>query len=149
MLRIEVAELKNRPALLGACISCPVLHAKLEEALKDASVLETTSKSPVATSCSSCEVVALKNIELAHHLDVVYEENDYKRKLIGWLSGREPQLSMMIAEFKRADSRGLGFEKVGECSGESVKEKSEKIGDIIAPPLSTPKNNSFEPSQTT
>ena len=32
-------------------------------------------------------------------------------------------------------------------SGESVKEKSEceKIGDIIAPSLSTPKNNSFEP----
>ena len=32
VLTIEVAELKNRPALLGACISCPVLHAKLEEA---------------------------------------------------------------------------------------------------------------------
>ena len=34
VLRIEVTELKNRPALLGACISCPVLHAKLEEAHK-------------------------------------------------------------------------------------------------------------------
>ena len=45
MLRIEVAELKNRPALLGACISCPVLHAKLEQALKKASVLETALKS--------------------------------------------------------------------------------------------------------
>ena len=68
------------------------------------------------------------------------------RKLLGGLSGREPQLSMMIAKFKRADGRGLGFEKVGECSDESVKEKSEceKIGDIIAPPFSTPKNNSFE-----
>ena len=147
VLRTEVAELKTRPALLGACMSCPVLHAKLEEALKNASVLEAALKSPIATSCSSCEVVTLKNVELAHRLDVVYEENDYMRKLLGWLSGREPQLSMMIAEFKRADGRGLGFEKVGECSGESVKEKSEceKIGDIIAPPLSTPKNNSFEP----
>ena len=100
----------------------------------------------------------MKNIELAHRLDVVYEENDYMRKLLGWLSGREPQLGMMIAEFKRADGRGLGFEKVGKSSGKSVREKSEastksdsqpseceKIGDIIAPPLSTPKNNSFEP----
>ena len=64
---------------------------------------------------------------------------------------------MMIAEFKRAVGQGLGFEKVRESSGESVREKSEastkndsqpseceKIGDIIAPPLSIPKNNSFE-----
>ena len=69
------------------------------------------------------------------------------RKLFGWLSSREPQLGMMVAEWKRVDGRGLGFEKVGECSGESVTEKSEveKIGDILAPPLVTPKNNSFEP----
>jgi hypothetical protein len=29
MLRAEVAQLKSRPALLGACTSCPVLHGKL------------------------------------------------------------------------------------------------------------------------
>jgi hypothetical protein len=28
VLRVEVAELKSRPALLGACTSCPVLHEK-------------------------------------------------------------------------------------------------------------------------
>ena len=39
------------------------------------------------------------------------------------MSGREPQLSMMIAEFKRADGRGLGFEKVGESSGESERKE--------------------------
>jgi hypothetical protein len=26
-----VAELKSRPALLGACTSCPVLHGKIDE----------------------------------------------------------------------------------------------------------------------
>jgi hypothetical protein len=26
-----VAELKSRPALLGACTSCPVLHEKIDE----------------------------------------------------------------------------------------------------------------------
>jgi predicted nuclease with TOPRIM domain len=31
VLRIEVAELKSRPALLGACTSCPVLHGKIDE----------------------------------------------------------------------------------------------------------------------
>jgi hypothetical protein len=27
VVRVEVPELKSRPALLGACTSCPVLHA--------------------------------------------------------------------------------------------------------------------------
>jgi DNA repair exonuclease SbcCD ATPase subunit len=31
VLRVEVAELKSRSALLGACTSCPVLHAKIDE----------------------------------------------------------------------------------------------------------------------
>ena len=31
VLRIERDELKSRPALLGACTSCPVLHARLDE----------------------------------------------------------------------------------------------------------------------
>jgi DNA repair exonuclease SbcCD ATPase subunit len=31
VLRVEVAELKSRSALLGACTSCPILHAKFDE----------------------------------------------------------------------------------------------------------------------
>jgi hypothetical protein len=31
VLRVEVAELKSRFALLGACTSCPVLHEKIDE----------------------------------------------------------------------------------------------------------------------
>jgi hypothetical protein len=31
VLRVEVDELKSRPALLGACTSCPVLHRKIDE----------------------------------------------------------------------------------------------------------------------
>jgi hypothetical protein len=31
VLRVEVAELKSRPALLGACTSYPVLHGKIDE----------------------------------------------------------------------------------------------------------------------
>jgi hypothetical protein len=61
----------------------------------------------------------------------------------------------MIEEFKRADGRGLGFEKlgekVGENSGESVHEKCvewtpefEVIGDIQVPLPKAP-NNSFTP----
>jgi phage shock protein A len=31
VLRAEVVELRTRPALLGACTSCPVLHGKINE----------------------------------------------------------------------------------------------------------------------
>jgi hypothetical protein len=39
---------------------------------------------------------ALKNLELAHYVDCLQDENDELRKLMGWLSGHEPQLRMMI-----------------------------------------------------
>jgi hypothetical protein len=31
VLWVEVAELKSRPALLGSCTSCPILHGKIDE----------------------------------------------------------------------------------------------------------------------
>jgi hypothetical protein len=88
-------------------------------------------------------------------LDVIYDENVYLRKVLGWLSRQEPQLKIMIEEFKRADGRGLGFaklgEKVGENSGESVYEKCvesnpefDVIGDIQVP-LPKALKNSFTP----
>jgi hypothetical protein len=108
VLRVEVAELKSRPALLGAYTSCPVLHAKIDEMHTYTSSLEAKLKEPMPTSCSTCEMHALKNLELAHYVDRLQDENDELRKLMGWLSGHEPQLRMMIEAFKRQDGEGLG-----------------------------------------
>jgi hypothetical protein len=36
------------------------------------------------------------------------DENDELRKLMGCLSGHEPQLRIMIETFKRQDGEGLG-----------------------------------------
>jgi hypothetical protein len=44
VLRVEVAELKSRSALLGACTSCPVLHAKIDEMHAYTSSLEAKLK---------------------------------------------------------------------------------------------------------
>jgi hypothetical protein len=44
---------------------------------------------------------ASKNLELAHYVDRMQDENDELRKLMGWLSGHEPQLTMIIEAFKR------------------------------------------------
>jgi hypothetical protein len=101
VLRVEVAELKSRPALLGACTTCPVLHGKIDEMHAYTVPLEAKLKEPIPTSCSTCELRALKNLELAHYVDRFQDENDELRKLMGWLSGREPQLRIMIKTYKR------------------------------------------------
>jgi hypothetical protein len=90
VLRVEVVELKSRPALLGACTSCPVLHGKIDEMHAYTVSLEDKLKEPIPTSCSTCELYALKNLELAHYVDRLQDENDELRKLMGWLSGHEP-----------------------------------------------------------
>jgi hypothetical protein len=78
--------------------------------------LEAKLKEPIPTSCSTCEMLALKNLELAHYVDRLQDENDELRKLMGWLSSHEPQLMIMIETFKRQDGEGLGANKVGEGS---------------------------------
>jgi hypothetical protein len=64
------------------------------------------------------------------------DENDKLREVLSWLSSQEPQLGMMITSCKRFDGRALGFDKVGECSGE----REDKFGNVQVPPQSTPKD---------
>jgi hypothetical protein len=136
VLGVEVVELKSRPALLGACTSCPVLHGKIDEMHAYIVSLEAKLKEPIPTSCSTCELHTLKNLEPAHYVDRLQDENDELRKMMGWLSGYEPQLRMMMETYKRQDGKALGSEKVGEVSGEA----GEKIGDILAPTITYHKN---------
>jgi hypothetical protein len=72
----------------------------------------------------------LKNIDLETCLSRIYEDNDYMRKLLGWLIAQEPQLGMLVAEFKRADGHGLGFEKVGESSDEISGERETETSQL-------------------
>jgi hypothetical protein len=78
VLRVEVADLKSRPALLGACTSCLILHGKIDEmhayTVSHGKInemhaytvsLEAKLKEPIPTSCSTCEVHALENLELS------------------------------------------------------------------------------------
>jgi hypothetical protein len=122
VLRVEVAELKSRPTLLGACTSCPILHGKIDEMHAYNVSLEAKLKKQIPTSCSTCELHSLKNLELAHYVDHLQDENDELRKLMCWLSGHEPQLRIMIETFKRQDGEGLRTNKAGEGSGENIPE---------------------------
>jgi hypothetical protein len=108
------------------------LHGKIDEMHAYTVSLEAKLKEPVPTFCSTCEVHALKNLELVH----LQDENDELRKMMGWLSGHEPLLRMMMDTYKRQDGKALGSEKVGEASSEG----GEKICDILAPPKTCHKN---------
>jgi hypothetical protein len=130
VLRVELEEMKSRPSLLGACTSCPVVHEKLDVSLVYARSLEAQLKAPIPTSCSTCEINVVENMELAHYVDRLQDENDELRKMMGWFSGHEPQLRMMIKAYKCYDGQALGSNKVGEGSGEN----EGKIGDIPEPP---------------
>jgi hypothetical protein len=136
VLRLDLDEMKSRPSLLGACISCLVLHEKLDVSLVYARSLEAQLKGPIPTICSTCEINVVKNIELAHYVDHLQDENDALRKLMGWLSGHEPQLRIMIETYKCQDGEALGANKVGEGSGEN----EWKIRDIPEPPKIHHKN---------
>jgi hypothetical protein len=160
VLRVEVAKLRSRPALLAACTSCPILHGKIDEMHAYIVSLEAKLKEPIPTSCSTCELHALKNLELAHYVDRLQDENDELRKLMGWLSGHEPQLRIMIETYKRHDGEGLGANKVGEGSRENVPEppkthhknafvpKSNHLRNRLdttpAPPVFPPQTNDFQ-----
>jgi hypothetical protein len=69
VLRVEMAELQSRPTLLGACTSCPILHGKLDESRSHIASLEAKLKAPIPTSCYTCELQAIENLELAHYVD--------------------------------------------------------------------------------
>jgi hypothetical protein len=49
--------------------------------------LQAKLKEPMPTSCSTCEVHVVKNLELANYVDRLQDE---LRKMMGWLSGNEP-----------------------------------------------------------
>jgi hypothetical protein len=98
------------------------LHGKIDEMHAYTAYLEAKLNEPIPTSCSTCELHALKNLELAHYVDRLQDENDELKKLMGWLSSHEPQLRMMIETYKRQDGEGLRANKVGEGSGENISE---------------------------
>jgi hypothetical protein len=95
--------MKSGPSLLGACTSCLVLHEKLDVSLVYARSLEAQLKAPIPTICSTCEINAAKNMDLAHYVDHLQDENDKLRKLTGWLSCHKTQLRIMIEIYKPWD----------------------------------------------
>jgi hypothetical protein len=84
------------------------LHEKLDASLVYARSLEAQLKDLIPTIFSTFEINVVKNMELAHYVDRLKDENDELRKLMGWLSGHGPQLRIMVETYKRQDGEALG-----------------------------------------
>jgi hypothetical protein len=66
------------------------LHGKVDEMHAYIVSLEGQLKEHVSTSFTTCELHAMKNLELAHYVDRLQDENNELRKCMSWLSGQEP-----------------------------------------------------------
>jgi hypothetical protein len=82
VLRVELAELQYRPTFLGSCSSCPSLHEKIVELRSRIVSLEADLKVPIPTSCSTCELHAMKNLDLAKCVGGLQYENDMLREAL-------------------------------------------------------------------
>jgi hypothetical protein len=100
------------------------LHEKIVELRSRIVSLEDDLQVHIPTSCSTCELHAMKNLELAQCVNHLQDENNKLREVLSWLSSQEPQLGMTIASCKRFDGWALGFDMVGEGSGEREKGNS-------------------------
>ena len=172
----EVDELKARPSLLGACKTCPVLQSELaEKNAKIVSLEEANSGSTCVAKCALCEGLEMEIANVKHGKMQTEEENTYLRTILSWVSCSEPQLGMMISQFKRAaGGSGVGlaqgvdlsaFGKIGESSGLNPSEKPNstttpkltklpskepvkpitKDGVFEEPPRAPPKNQVWHP----
>jgi hypothetical protein len=126
----ELEELKSRPVLLGACKVCPPLRLELEE--KNA-LVKSLGKSKVEEcsppiDCLVCPGLIADMNDLSVEKANLENENTYLRAILSWVSCREPQLGMMIKQFKRGDGFGVGYtytqsdfdklyDKIGKAAG--------------------------------
>jgi hypothetical protein len=121
--------------VLGACKSCPGLRSELAEKDAKLALFEKASSESTGAKCLKCEALELEVTNCRHETMRVGEENTYLRSILSWVSSSEPQLGMMVSQFKRGtDTTGLGFAiggkgeviygKVGQGSGLSESEKN-------------------------
>lgn len=139
-LNVELNELRSRSNLLGACVSCPLLKVDLDNALcrvknleehicpdlPDCSNCPTLQSKlnvvesrivelgkhtcPVLLPCLTCSNFVAENNDLRAKLANLEEENKHLRTILGWCSIREPQIGMSIAQIKRGERFGPGYD---------------------------------------
>jgi hypothetical protein len=115
----ENDKLKSRSGLLGACKSCTGLQSELAEKNAKISTLEKASSDSTIIKCAHCESLVLKLESCRHDKMRSEKDNTYLRSILNWVSCSEPQLGMMMSQFRReTGTSGVGFALCGK--GEHV-----------------------------
>ena len=124
------------------CKECPALREELKE--KNAA-LRKLEKSAVACSCSAdctvCPSLISELEEARKDKTRMEEENSHLREIISWVSAREPQLGMMVQQFKRPDGVGVGF----AFTPPDIVQPYVKIGEMLEPSVSAPSSSTAPP----
>ena len=107
----ELEELRSRPVLLGACKLCPTLRSELDE---KNTLIKSFGKTKVIESrppidCSVCPDLIADLDSLAVEKANLENENTYLRAIRSWVSSSDPQLGMMVKQFKRGDGFWVGY----------------------------------------
>jgi hypothetical protein len=153
----ENDELKSRPVLLGVCKSCLGLQSELAEKNAKILALEKATSDITIIECACCESLMLELESCRRDKMRSEEDNTYLWFILNWVSCSEPQLGMMMSQFKQGtETSGVGFTlggkgeniygKVGECSGLNPSEKPSTTLKLvkITPPKPTVKDGVFE-----
>jgi len=107
----ELDELRSRPVLLGACKLCPTLRSELDgknALIKSLGKTKVEESSP-PNDCLVCPGLISDLDDLAVEKANLENENTYLRAILSWVSSSEPQLGMMIKQFKRGDGFGVSY----------------------------------------
>jgi len=107
--KIELEELRSRSVLLGACATCPILQTELNVAKCHIVQLEKHT-CPVLPECLTCPTFVAEISILKKDNAALEEENTHLRTILGWCSVREPQIGMTIAQIKRGEHFGVGYD---------------------------------------
>jgi hypothetical protein len=138
----ENDELKARSSLLGACKSCLGLQSKLAEKNAKILALEKASSDITFVECAHCESLVLELESCRRNKMRSEEDNTYLRSILNWVSCSEPQLSMIMSQFRqRTRTSRVGFAlggkgehvygKISEFSGLSSSEKPSTTSKLI------------------
>jgi hypothetical protein len=99
----ECDELRSKSILLGVCTVCPGLQSELAE--RDARIALVEKASSVNAHApvryALCEGLQSALESYRHDKTRIEEENTYLLSILSWVSCSEPQLGMMVSQFKR------------------------------------------------
>jgi hypothetical protein len=146
----ENDELKARSSLLGACKSCSGLQSELAEKNVKILALEKANLDSTIVECARCESLVLELESCRHNKMRSEEDNTYLQSILNWVSCSEPQLGMMMSQFRR----GTGTSRVGFALGGKGEYVYGKIGEFSGlnpseKPSTTPKLFKINPPKPT